>query len=397
MGGRTPARFTPAGVNRTDDDHIQDERRRQKERIDRKSLKLRTFKGKDVDAWKSLFDDFAEQFNWSEREKKLQLKAHVEDWIRSMFTGLPPDTPADEMMARLVSRFGVNMTATEVENKLLTVERKSGEDLYTLADRIRALANRAHMEESKRQFLMRQAFFTALRGNSEMQHWVNLHDEQRIPNMNWTLDLAIEWEHQHGTTYKTEKVRQIDTVPNAVASASNTSDTANSDTEAVNKIDYIPLKQMTTEEGKRLAKQNNELVSLLRKQAYATLDEDRRSTGRSSSGRSSSGRSFHSRRGDNSSRSSSGWSRPRRSRSRDKKKEQSWRSRDKPSKGEDRWRKKSRERNWDRKDKKGGRFDKKRRDRDGRVHEVEEESQSDDDKSDASGRTISDSEEEDSE
>ena len=146
----------------------------------------------------------------------MQLKAHVEDWIRSMFTGLPPDTSADEMMARLVSRFGVNMTATEVENKLLTVERKSGEDLYTLADRIRSLANRAHMAESKRQFLMRQAFFTALRGNSEMQHWVNLHDEQRIPNMNWTLDLAIEWEHQHGTTYKTEKVRQIDVDPNVV-------------------------------------------------------------------------------------------------------------------------------------------------------------------------------------
>ena len=54
------------------------------------------------------------------------------------------------MMARLVSRFGVNMTATEVENELVKIERKSGEDLYSLADRIRTLANRAHLPEARK-------------------------------------------------------------------------------------------------------------------------------------------------------------------------------------------------------------------------------------------------------
>ena len=391
VGGRTPQGFTPNRRNRADDDYLEDNARQQRhEYIDRKSLKLRTFKGRDVDAWRSLFDDFAEQFNWSEREKKLQLKAHVDDGIRSMFTGLPPDTTADEMMTRLVSRYGVNMTATEVENKLLTIERKSGEDLYTLADRVRALANRAHMPEAKKNLLMRQTFFTALRGNSEMQHWVNLHD-MGPPNMNITLDLAIEWEHQHGTTFKLERIRQVDVVADEPIGVKGTSDAGNSDTEIVNKIDYIPLKEMTTQEGRRLAKQNNEMVSLLKKQAYSVLDDDRRSGGRSSSGRSSSSRGgYQSRRSDYSSRSSSSWSRPRRSRSRDKKRD--WKSRDKNNKSGDSWRKRSKDRNRDRKDKQGGKFEKKRREKETRVHEVTEESQTESEHSEASHHSQSDSE-----
>ena len=106
VGVRTPAGFTPRRLNRTDDEYLFQDVRHRFDYIDRKNLKLRTFKGKDIDAWKSLFDDFAEQFQWSQAEKKLQLKAHVDDWIRSMFTGLPPETTAEEMMARLVSRFG---------------------------------------------------------------------------------------------------------------------------------------------------------------------------------------------------------------------------------------------------------------------------------------------------
>ena len=90
LGTRTPAGFTPNRANRTDDDFLGDNWRHRFDFFDRKNLKLRTFKGKDIESWKSLFDDFAEEFQWSQAEKKLQLKAHVDDNIRSMFTGLPP-------------------------------------------------------------------------------------------------------------------------------------------------------------------------------------------------------------------------------------------------------------------------------------------------------------------
>ena len=126
VGPRTPMRHDVSD----DEDQWGRNRANNRGRIDRRNLKLRTFKGKDVDAWKSLFDDFAEEFQWSEVEKRLQIKAHVDDWIRTMFTNMPPDTTAAEMMARLVNRFGVTLTSTEVENNLMTIERKSGDGLY---------------------------------------------------------------------------------------------------------------------------------------------------------------------------------------------------------------------------------------------------------------------------
>ena len=366
VGARTPAGFTPRQVNRTDDDYLFDDGRRRFDGINRQNLKLRTFKGKDIDAWKSLFDDFAEQFQWSQAEKKLQLKAHVDDWIRTMLTGLPPETTAEEMMSRLVSRFGVNMTATEVENELVKIERKPGEDLYTLADRIRSLANRAHLPETRKQAVMRQTFFTALRGNREMQHWVNMYDRSSVPDINNTLDMAIEWERQHGTVYKLDKVRQVDS-SNTTTTTCRSSDTGESDSEPVNKIDYIPIKNMTTEEGRLLAKKNNELVSLMRKQAYTVLD-DERNQGR--------GKQQTRRWSDTSSQSSSTWSRSSRSGSKDSRRS-SWKGRDKRHRSGDRQQYRSKDKKERYKDKKKGKFNKKHRDRkEGRVEEVREDSPS---------------------
>ena len=378
---------TPAGSEMSEDDEEWGQRRRRpRERIDRRNLKLRTFKGKDIDAWKSLFDDFAEEFQWSEVEKKLQLKAHVDDWIRTMFTNMPHDTSAAEMMARLVSRFGVNLTSTEVENKLMTIERKSGEDLYTLADRVKNLANRAHIPGQRKQAIMRQSLFGALRGNPEMQHFINRYDPPDFPNIDVTLDLAIEYERLHGTTARTERVRRVDTSPDDRRGNSRTgSDDERSGSESVNKISYIPLKEMTTEEGRRLAKQNNELVSLLKKQAYTVLDEDRRS---SSSSTSSRGGFSRRGRGYGSSRSSDNWSRPRRSRSRDRRDQKDWKDRGQRDRSRDKYRKKSKQRF----KKRDGKFDNKKKYRDSRVAEVQDSPTTQSEHSDTGTQTNSDSE-----
>ena len=305
-----------------------------------------------------------------------------------MFTGLDPETTAEEMMVRLVNRYGVNMTATEVENKLLGIERKPGEDLYSLADRVRALAHRAHFTERKRNVLMRQTFFTALRGNSELQHFVNRYDEPDRPDINNTLDIAIEWERRHGTSTRSERVRQVNAYSDSYTDRTRTdSDGEANDVHTINKINYVPVKEMTTEGERMLAKQNNEIVSLLRKQAYTVLDEDKRSSSASerSSGR---GRSYYN---NNYSRSSSEWSRPRRSGSRDRRSssQRDWRGRDRRRSSGDRNRRRSKDRF---KGKKDGKFDKKKRD--ARVHEVREESPEQSDASQTTSKSHSDSEQE---
>ena len=183
VGARTPEGFTPGGQNPTDEERhgrVQAQQQQREDNFNQRNLKLRIFKGKDVGAWKYLFEQISQQFNWSPQEKKLQLMANVEDWIRNMFIGTSEETTAEEMMERLVSRFGVNMTSTEVENKMLGLERKPGEDLYSLADRVRSLAYRAEFTQLKRNMVMRQALFVALRGNTEMQHYISRHDNQDV-------------------------------------------------------------------------------------------------------------------------------------------------------------------------------------------------------------------------
>ena len=388
VGARTPRGFTPRRHNLTDDEQWDRQEQYQADRIDKRNLKLKTFKGKDVEEWKSLFEDFAEQFRWTPTEKKLHIKANVDDSIRAMFKGMDPATTAEEMLVRLVNRYGVNMTSTEVENKLLGMERKPGEDLYSLADRVRSLAYRAHFTDLKRNILMRQTFFTALRGNTEMQHFVNRYDNPDHPDINITLDLAIEWERRHGTAVRNERVRQVDAFSDGWSGRA-TSDTEDEATEPdiINKINYVPVKEMRTDEGRKLARQNNEIVSLLRKQAYTVLDEDKRPAssmrGRSS-GRSRGGYNNYS------SRSSSDWSRPRRSNSRERRSQprRDWKPRDKRRSSGDRDRKRSKERFKKRSD---GKFDKKKRD--SRVHEVHEESLDESETSQASYHSHSETEE----
>ena len=381
VGARTPQGFTPQRQGNADGGQARDER------IDRRNLKLRIFKGKDIEAWKSLFEDFAEQFRWTQREKKLQLKANVEDWIRNMLTGMDPETTAEEMMTRLVNRFGVNLTATEVENKLISIERKSGEDLYSLADRVRNLAHRANFVPQKRNVLMRNSFFTALRGNSEMQHFVNRYDDPARPDINNTLDLAIEWERRHGTSTKNERVRQVNAYSDGCTDVTRTdSEGETIDSETINKISYVPVREMKTDSERKLAKQNNDTVSLLKRLAHTVLDDDNRSS--SSRGRSwSRGRGSYS---SYSSRSSSEWSRPRRRSSRDRRdnSQRDWKGRDKRRSSRDRSRKRSKERFKSRKD---GKFDKKKRE--GRVNEVQGDSAEESDASQDSTSSHSQSEE----
>jgi hypothetical protein len=282
----------------SDDGNFSDARshrgRQRRPQIDRRNLKLPKFKGKDVESWCSMVNDFAREFRWSEAEKRLHIKANLDDWIRSMFADRD-DFRADEMLHQLTMRFGVNMSHPEVHNELMQLTRKPGEDLYSLADRVRNLARRAHMPGFRRQQIMRKVFFGALRTNSELQHWVDRYDNIQNPDMNLTLNLALEWERQHGTKQRSEKVRNVEDSSDTTHPQSETS--TNSNTEetdvSVNKIDYISIKDLNSEDAKVIARHHNDTTRLLKKLAYTTLDDDKPKNSGQSSNRSSSSRSSH--------------------------------------------------------------------------------------------------------
>ena len=239
------------------------------------------FKGQHVESFKSMWEDLGEAKRWSEEEKKLQLKAHVEDWIRPMFRHLGRETSAAEMMQMLVMRFGVNMTSAEVQNALLKIERKPNEDLYSLADRVRNMVARADFSLQKKKSLERHHFFTALRTNTELQHWVARYDNEEDPDIQLTLQLAVHWERQHGTQQKSDKVRNINTESDSSIQQSSTETDATDTT--VNNVKFIKIRDLQSEEAKTIARAHNQMVQALRKNSRNILDEDDATSNKSSS------------------------------------------------------------------------------------------------------------------
>ena len=175
--------------------------------IDSRNLKLPKFKGKNVESWVSMVKEFAKALRWSETERRLHIKANMEDWIRSMFAE-NDDFTAEEMLHQLTMRFGVTMSHPEVHNELVRIVRKPNEGLHELADRVRNLARKAHMPDFRRQHIMRDVFFAALRKNKELQHYVDRYDDLKQPNMMTTLNLALDWEMKHGTQHSTETTNE---------------------------------------------------------------------------------------------------------------------------------------------------------------------------------------------
>ena len=248
----------------------------QHQRIDRKDLKLKLFKGEEPESFKQMWEDLAEALQWTEVEKKLQLKSHVADWIRPMWRNCTPQVTADEMMDMLINRFGKTLTATEVTNKLFEIRRKNGEDLYTLADRVRKMADKASFPPRKRAQLERDSFFAALQNRTELQHWVHRYDDVDQPDMYHTLQLAMQWEQQHGTEHRSERIRMVGTDESRHQSESSEwPDTTDNDTEtSTNQVQFIDTKSLKSEELKIIARAHNKTVAALKKGARNVLEDD---------------------------------------------------------------------------------------------------------------------------
>ena len=342
----TPARGrdgTPRGTPGNRMGQRQDGR----EYLDLRSLKLDTFKGKDVESFCDLFERVAEQCGWGEQQKRLHLLSRLDSWIRNMFLDAGEDVTAEDMMHNLKLRFGVNLSLPDVYNRLRKLERKPNEDL---ADRVQTLVRRADIPLDKRKQLARDTFFAALVDESDLQHWVGARDVGREPDIYHTLSLATYWERMHDVTKRrrSDRAHQVSDQTDSTPAPQTPED----EDELVNRLNSMRVRDMQSDDARKLARGYNDLAGLLKKQAELVLDDrDTRSDryrnsrdsrdSRSGSSRSSSNRSWKPRRESGDTRSD------RRSRSR---------RRDGAKGGKPDWKSKTRdkkfEKKWDRKDKK---------------------------------------------
>ena len=169
---------------------------------------------------------------------------------------------SDDMLHVLETRFGINMSRTDVLNKLAEIKRKPGEELHSLHDRVMSLARRADLGEGKRRQVTRNAFFTALRSNRELQHWVGKRDNGDDPNIDVTLALALQYEMDHGR--EETSVKQVTCTTDGDSDAESTTTEVS---EQVNKLSFTSMRDVKDPVLKKMGQTQNDIIELLKKQS----------------------------------------------------------------------------------------------------------------------------------
>jgi hypothetical protein len=151
------------------------------------------------------------------------------------------------------------MSYATVDNKLVDIRRKSGESLHDLYDRVTALARRADYTARERAFKERNAFFQALRTDSDLQHYVGRPDKADPPSIDVTLALAMQYEMTYGRKDRTDtsSAKQVSATP---------CDDTDATSESVNRLQFTSLKAAKDPVIRQLCMQQNEMVELMKKQ-----------------------------------------------------------------------------------------------------------------------------------
>ena len=114
------------------------------------------------------------------------------------------------------------------------------------------------MSSPERAQKARDTFFQALQPNRRLQHYVGRNDRQNPPNIDLTLALAIQHELEYGrdASPPPSRVRQVDDTPQDDPD----------DPSQVNQLTFTSLAGTKDPVIKKIGKQTNEIVELVKKQ-----------------------------------------------------------------------------------------------------------------------------------
>ena len=234
---------------------------RSQRREDYRHIKLPKFKGKsdEYPAFKQAFIRCAQLMKFTDEEAQTQLICCLEGSARGSVVNMQRGSTVHDMLHVLDSRYGYNLSVADVCNKLTEIRRKPKEDLHSLYDRVMNTVRRADMPSPERAQKARDTFFQALQPNRRLQHYVGRNDKQNPPNIDLTLALAIQHELEYGRdpSPPSTRVRQV----NDTDQPDDTGDATQ-----VNQLTFTSLAGAKDPVVKKLGKQTNELVELVKKQ-----------------------------------------------------------------------------------------------------------------------------------
>ena len=137
--------------------------------------------------------------------------------------------------------------------------------LHNLYDRVMATARRADYSQMERAYKQRMSFFTALRSDTDLQHYVGRRDKVFPPDMELMLSLALQYEINNRTKNGAES---SSTSARQVSASQYDTDTTQEVASSVDRLRFTSLKAAKDPVIRDLGKQTYEIVELLKNKLF---------------------------------------------------------------------------------------------------------------------------------
>ena len=172
----------------------------EKPRATERGITMPVFKGDNWVAFQIKFATYCNRYQLDDYDKLDRLKMALEDTAcRVLYSRDPELWTYQELMKALENRYGHSKSYPMVERELRRIKRKPSQTLQDLADEIREISRKTHMEEHTRDQLTRSAFMGALDDDTQMIHYIDKRDPAR-ESLASALEIAERYERQNGST-----------------------------------------------------------------------------------------------------------------------------------------------------------------------------------------------------
>ena len=158
-----------------------------------------TFDGTDFHVFKWLFNTTAANEGWNETKRLQRLIGALRGKAKNVMLILEDRVlTSDLLMQSLEATFNAERTYSGVLDRLESMVRKPDQSLFDYAVEVKRMLSLVCVAVDVRKRLARHYFVKGLRGNKELQKYVDRKDTKR-DNMSIALYAANEWERKHGS------------------------------------------------------------------------------------------------------------------------------------------------------------------------------------------------------
>ena len=171
--------------------------------------KVPEFNGDNFEGFMYKFDAQRTSLGWSDVTARFNLMQSLTGKAMSvLYSNQGEQWTYDELREALLTRYGINKSATTVMNEMSAARRLATESLQDFADRIVDMSLKAHISDERRAFLTRAAFVQGLQEDTELQHYIERHDKDKT-SLQRAVSVAFRYERQHGVSKATSRFENV--------------------------------------------------------------------------------------------------------------------------------------------------------------------------------------------